>query len=182
MKMSYGLRAFVIYFVILGTLICFTLDNAIERLNDGMRQSAESVIVNIAHVLAAFIEDEAAWDDTTSAPTRGSRAINSDQLQRVFTGVKSRVLDAQIYQVSKKKIDSEVTIADHNGIVIYDSTGKHLGKDYSRWRDVNTAPGPAPWTNNIPSQAIQRLWWLQRPLQNKEISLVWSVFSSQSMV
>ncbi|MFT7526705.1 MAG: hypothetical protein ACI9LY_001856 [Arenicella sp.] len=60
MKMSYGLRAFVIYFVILGTLICFTLDNAIERLNDGMRQSAESVIVNIAHVLAAFIEDEAA--------------------------------------------------------------------------------------------------------------------------
>ncbi|MFT5609577.1 MAG: two-component system sensor histidine kinase CreC [Arenicella sp.] len=136
MKMSYGLRAFAIYFVILGTVIWFTLDNAIERLNDGMRQSAESVILDIAHVLAAFIEDETARDDTSSALDKDSLAINSDQLKRVFAGVKSRVLDAQIYQVSKKQVDSQITITDHNGVVIYDSTGRHLGEDYSRWRDV----------------------------------------------
>ena len=136
MKMSYSLRAFAIYFVILGTLIWFTLDNAIERLNDGMRQSAESVIVDIAHILAAFIEDEAASGNKTTAPNKDQLVINSDQLQRVFTGVKARVLDAQIYQVSKTQVDSEVTITDQNGIVIYDSTGKNLGKDYSRWRDV----------------------------------------------
>lgn len=136
MKISYSLRAFAIYFVILGTLIWFTLDNAIERLNDGMRQSAESVIVDIAHILAAFIEDEAAHDDKTTVPNKGQLVINSDQLQRVFTGVKARILDAKIYQVSKTQVDSEVTITDYKGIVIYDSTGKNLGKDYSRWRDV----------------------------------------------
>jgi two-component system sensor histidine kinase CreC len=101
-----------------------------------MRQSAESVFVDIAHVLAAFIEDEAVRDDTGSALDKHSLAINSNQLKRVFVGVKSRVLDAQIYQVSKKQVDSEVTFTDHNGVVIYDSTGRHLGGDYSRWRDV----------------------------------------------
>jgi hypothetical protein len=59
------------------------------------------MIVDIAHVSVAFIEDQAARDDTPSVPTRDSRAIKSGQLQGVFTGVKSRVLDAKIYQTSK---------------------------------------------------------------------------------
>ena len=55
---GYGWRAFAVYFIILGGIIWFTLGNAIERLNDGMRQSAESVLVDVAHVLAGAIEAE----------------------------------------------------------------------------------------------------------------------------
>ena len=89
MKISYSLRAFGIYFIILGSLIWFTLDNAIERLNDGMRQSAESVLVDMAQLLASFIEDEASKQGV----------LTTTQLKRVFTDLNQREFTAQIYQV-----------------------------------------------------------------------------------
>jgi len=126
-KISYSLRAFGIYFVILGSLIWFTLDNAIERLNDGMRQSAESVLVDVAQLLATFIEDEAIENG----------GLSTTQLKRVFEQIAVRKFTAQIYQVTKTDVDSEVYVTDDQGIVIYDSTGEHVGEDYSDWRDVN---------------------------------------------
>ncbi|MBL4673162.1 MAG: two-component system sensor histidine kinase CreC [Arenicella sp.] len=126
MKISYSLRAFGIYFVILGSLIWFTLDNAIERLNDGMRQSAESVLVDVAQILATFIEDEAIQNDR----------LSTIQLKRVFEQLGFRKFSAQIYQVTKTDVDSEVYVTDQNGIIIYDSTGENIGEDYSKWRDV----------------------------------------------
>ncbi len=126
MKISYSLRAFAIYFVILGALIWFTLDNAIERLNDGMRQSAESVLVDVAQLLASFIEDEVADDGT----------LTTTQLKRVFIDLNQREFTAQIYQVTKNSVDSQIYVTDEKGIIIYDSTGEHVGADYSKWRDV----------------------------------------------
>jgi len=141
MRISYSLRAFGIYFLILGTLLWFTLDNAIERLNDGMRQSAESVIVDIANILAVFIEDEINQRTINQQSENPSQQLhperlNPEQLKRVLNKVKTRVLDAQIYSVKKTFVDSEVYISDDRGKIIYDSTGKHVGKDFSRWRDV----------------------------------------------
>jgi len=126
MKISYSLRAFGIYFVILGSLIWFTLDNAIERLNDGMRQSAESVLVDVAQILATFIEDEAIQNGR----------LSTIQLKRVFEQLGFRKFSAQIYQVTKTDVDSEVYVTDQNGIIIYDSSGENVGEDYSKWRDV----------------------------------------------
>ena len=126
MKISYSLRAFAIYFVILGSLIWFTLDNAIERLNDGMRQSAESVLVDMANVLASLIENE--LNDQSN--------IDTSSLERILSDTNQRVLSAQIYQVTKTLVDSQVYVTDDNGIVIFDSTNQHLGEDYSQWRDV----------------------------------------------
>lgn len=126
MKISYSLKAFGIYFVILGSLIWFTLDNAIERLNDGMRQSAESVLVDMAQLLATFIEDEAIQNDR----------LSTTQLKRVFEGLAVRKFTAQIYQVTKTDVDSEIYVTDDKGVIIYDSTGEHVGEDYSDWRDV----------------------------------------------
>jgi two-component system sensor histidine kinase CreC len=129
MKLSYSLRAFGIYFIILGSLIWFTLDNAIERLNDSMRQSAESVLVDTANILASVIENE--LDPTLSTQP------NTAALSQVFVDVKKRQLSAQIYQINKASIDTEVYVTDAAGVVIYDSSGLHLGEDYSNWRDVN---------------------------------------------
>lgn len=121
------MRAFAIYIVILGTLIWFTLDNAIERLNDGMRQSAESVLVDTANILASYVEDQI---DEQGLP-------EIVQLQRVFDIANQRNLAAQIYQVTKTNVDSQVYITDVKGIVVYNSNGQDIGEDYSRWRDVS---------------------------------------------
>lgn len=126
MKISYSLRAFGIYFIILGSLIWFTLDNAIERLNDGMRQSAESVLVDMAQLLASVVEDEASEKNI----------LTTVQLKRIFTQLNQREFAAKIYQVTKTSVDSQIYVTDTNGIIIYDSTGQRVGEDYSRWRDV----------------------------------------------
>lgn len=128
MKISYSLRAFAIYFAILGCLIWFTLENAIERLNDGMRQSAESVLVDTSHILAALIESNLNKDSKLPPVT---------QLEAIFNNLHERKISAQIYQINKQNIDSDVYVTDINGIIIYDSSGKHQGKDFSAWRDVN---------------------------------------------
>ena len=126
MKIGYGLRAFIIYFLILGTLIWFTLDNAIERLNDGMRQSAESVLVDSVQILASFIEDQVKEENT----------LSTVQFERVFEQVKKRQFEAKIYQILKTEVDSQIYITDHKGIIVYDSIGLAVGDDFSNWRDV----------------------------------------------
>jgi len=126
MKISFSLRAFVVYFLILGSLLWFTLDNAIERLNDGMRQSAESVMVDIAHLLASLIEQDINDDELLPTGTLGA----------LFDDVKQRTLTAKIYQITKTEVDTDVYITDAEGIVVYDSNGEAVGEDYSQWRDV----------------------------------------------
>ena len=131
MKISYGLRAFGIYFVILGSLIWFTLDNAIERLNDGMRQSAESVLLDMAHILASFIEDELRMETF-----QAQQKLTTPQLQRVTAAISERAFEAQIYRVIKNSVDTQIYVSDEKGIVTYDSTGRATGEDFSQWRDV----------------------------------------------
>jgi len=127
LKISYALRAFAIYFIILGLLSWFTLDNAIERLNDGMRQSAESVLVDMVNVVASFIEDEIQQPD----------ALPTEQLNRIASLIKQRTFEAEIYQVLKNKVDSHIYVTDHLGKVLFDSSGENVGADFSLWRDVS---------------------------------------------
>ena len=129
MKISYSLRAFAIYFVILGSLIWFTLDNAIERLNDGMRQSAESVMVDMANILASHLE-------LNLLTSSNNNELNTTALEQIFTAANKREINAQIYQVTKKIVDSQIYITNKDGIVLYDSTNRHTGENFSRWRDV----------------------------------------------
>jgi len=127
MKISYSFRAFVIYLAILGGLIWFTLENAVERLNDGMRQSAESVLVDTSHILSALIESNIEKD---------SKLLPVEQIKEIFQKIDKRTLNAQIYQINKTNIDSDVYVTDNNGIVVYDSSGLQEGEDFSTWRDV----------------------------------------------
>ena len=128
MKISYSFRAFVIYLAILGGLIWFTLENAVERLNDGMRQSAESVLVDTSHILSALIE---------SNLDESSTKLPIAQLKGIFTKLGSRELDAQIYQINKQNIDSQVYVTDKEGFVLYHSGGIHEGQNFAKWRDVH---------------------------------------------
>ncbi len=41
-----------------------------------------------------------------------------------------------VWRFPKRSLDYRVTITDAKGIVIYDSLGRDLGRDNSRWNDV----------------------------------------------
>ncbi len=125
MKISFSLRAFLVYFVILAALSWFILDKALERLNVALRQSAESVLVDTANLLATSLEHE--FNDDT---------LDTWEIERLFSDAYGRILNAQIYRVLKDKIETEVYVTDREGVVVYDSSGKHAGEDFSEWRDV----------------------------------------------
>lgn len=133
-NVSFSLRAFIIYFLILGSLSWYIVNNAIERLNDGMRQSAESVMVDMSHLLAAEVEKQLSLEKENTASE--IRSIKTASIHDLFKRVNQRNISAKIYQISKTSIEMDVYITDQNGSVIYDSTGKDTGKDFSKWRDV----------------------------------------------
>ena len=130
-KVSFSLRSFIIYFVILGALSWYLVNHAIERLNDGMRQSAESVMVDMSHLLAAEIEQQLSSEKLSNKQT-----IQVGSIQTLFDKVKPRLITAKIYQITKNSIDMDVYITDQNGLVIFDSSGKNTGADFSQWRDI----------------------------------------------
>ena len=129
-KISFSLRAFFVYFLILGSLSWYIVDNALERLNDGMRQSAESIMVDLSHILAAAIESEVAANEQLTL------AQHSQTIDRIFKNIKQRTIEAKIYKVTKTEVDTDVYVTNATGEVIFDSTGYNLGADYSQWRDV----------------------------------------------
>ena len=130
-KVSFSLRSFIIYFVILGALSWYLVNYAIERLNDGMRQSAESVMVDMSHLLAAEIEQQ-----LITKQSENQAAIQTESIQTLFDKVKPRQIAAKIYQITKTSIDMDVYITNQNGLVIFDSSGKNTGADFSQWRDI----------------------------------------------
>lgn len=141
LNVSFSLRAFIIYFLILGSLSWYIVNNAIERLNDGMRQSAESVMVDVANLLASEIERSliiASDQHLTVKPVKNIRAIkiNPDSISRLLNKTKQRDIEASIYKILKTKTEFDVYVTDQKGIVVYDSSNKALGQDYSQWRDV----------------------------------------------
>ena len=51
-------------------------------------------------------------------------------------GIGSGAVDAEIWRMRKRRVDYRVYITDARGIVVFDSSGRALGQDYSRWNDV----------------------------------------------
>jgi two-component system sensor histidine kinase CreC len=90
-------------------------------------ESAEEPLVDTANVLAAFVAGE-----------MSDGRLDPAELQRVFRDVRARKLAAQLYEMRKDGIDLSVYVTDDKGIVLFDSDDpSNVGKDFSRWHDVN---------------------------------------------
>lgn len=125
MKVSFSLRAFIIYFSVLAALTWFFLDKATDKLSTAFQQSSETVLVDTATLLATSLEQH--FRD---------QVLDTDEISHLFEQSYQRQFQAQIYSLYKDTIDLEIYITNRQGIVIYDSTGLHKGEDYSDWRDV----------------------------------------------
>jgi two-component system sensor histidine kinase CreC len=126
MKISFSLRAFVFYFIILALLSWFIIDKAVERMNIALRQSAESVLVDTANLLATSLEQSLDED-----------GLDTANLQRMFAGARERELGARIYHLLQDRVDTGVYVTDSAGMVVFDSDREHTGEDFSGWRDVS---------------------------------------------
>ncbi|SFF66942.1 signal transduction histidine kinase [Duganella sp. CF458] len=109
--MKIGLRILLGYFLIVGLAAWFLLNVFVQEVKPGARSTLEAAMNDTAQLLAQVVADD------------------------VKEGASDPVLLAKIAAASRNT-DYRITITDAEGIVRFDSAGKSVGKDYSRWNDV----------------------------------------------
>lgn len=113
-------------FALVGSLAgLFVAQVLVAEVKPGVRQAMEANLVNSANLLAELAADDMAAGQIGNGPFAAAvaRAVQRDP-------------DAAIWRFPKHAIELEVRIVDPAGIVVYDSSGRHLGQDHSRWNDV----------------------------------------------
>ena len=123
--MRLGLRLFLGFFLIVGLAAFFVMRVFVNEVKPGVRQAMESTLVDAANVLAVM-----AADDLESGDIAQGRFVRDLALAQ------RRELNATVWQFPKRSIDYRISITDARGIVVYDSTGRDVGRDNSKWNDV----------------------------------------------
>ncbi len=123
--MNLSVRIFLGYFVLVGFAIWFVMRTFSAELVPGMRQSLEEVLVDTANLLAELVAEEV-----------DQRRLQSGHFADAMASFAVRRIDARIWFLRKRDPNLIVYITDAKGIVLYDSRGRDVGKDYSQWNDV----------------------------------------------
>lgn len=123
--MKIGLRILLGYFVIVAIAALLLGKVFLQQVKPGVRQAMEDTLVDTANLLAAQARD----DLLAGRIADGAFASNVRELT-------DRDIGAEIWGFSKRKLSTRIYVTDAQGIVVFDSDGRDLGKDYSRWNDV----------------------------------------------
>ena len=123
--MNIGLRVLLGYFLIVALAALLVGKVFVEQVKPGVRQAMEGTLIDTANTLA-----ELASDDMLAG------RIADGRFARRLRAVQARKLDADVWGFAKDRSGFRVTVTDARGIVVFDSEGKDLGRDNSRWNDV----------------------------------------------
>lgn len=124
--MKIGLRILLGYFVIVAIAALLLGKVFLQEVKPGVRQAMEDTLVDTANLLAAQARD----DLLAGRIEDGAFAANVRELT-------DRDLGAEIWGFQKRRVSTRIYVTDARGIVVFDSDGRDVGKDYSRWNDVH---------------------------------------------
>ena len=123
--MRIGLRVLLGYFLIVALAALLVGRVFVEQVKPGVRQAMEGTLIDTANTLA-----ELASDDMLAG------RISTGRFARRVEAVRARQVGADVWGFPKDRSGFRVTVTDARGIVVFDSEGKDLGRDNSRWNDV----------------------------------------------
>ncbi|HLD67891.1 MAG TPA: two-component system sensor histidine kinase CreC [Pseudomonas sp.] len=123
--MPLGIRIFLVYFLFVGLAGYFVLSTVMEEIRPGVRQSTEETLVDTVNLLAEILREE------VKAGT-----LDQSRLPALFRAYGQRQPQAEIWGVRKSQVNHRIYVTDARGVVLLDSSGADLGRDYSRWNDV----------------------------------------------
>jgi two-component system, OmpR family, sensor histidine kinase CreC len=124
--MKIGLRILLGYFLIVALAALLLGRVFLQEVKPGVRQAMEDTLVDTANLLA-----EQAKDDLIAG------RIDDGRFAAHVRELTDRDLGAEIWGFTKRKVSTRIYVADARGIVVFDSSGQDVGKDYSRWNDVH---------------------------------------------
>src|SRR5690606_5247099 len=120
-----GLRILLGYFVIVAIAGFLLMRVFVQEVKPGVRQAMEDTLADTANVLA-----ELATDDMLAGRMADGRFAAR------IAKLRERELGARIWDFDKSGVSYRITVTDAAGIVVFDSAGRDLGRDNSRWNDV----------------------------------------------
>ena len=123
--MSRRSRIFLGVVVVYIAAVVFLLYRVSVDIDPRYRESAEDSLVDTANLLATLLERQVY-----------SGVIQTEELERTLQQLDKRPLKARIFNVDKTRVDLHVYVTDANGIVLFDSAARDVGKDYHPWLDV----------------------------------------------
>jgi two-component system, OmpR family, sensor histidine kinase CreC len=123
--MRFSFRIFLGYFLIVGLAGAFVLKIVVDEIKPSVRETIEEVMVDTANLLA-----ELATSDLQK------NSFENSGFAKAVSAYSKRDIQAKIWHFEKETLDFDVNVTDANGIVVFDSTGNGLGKDYSKWRNI----------------------------------------------
>lgn len=123
--MSLSLRIFFSYFLLIGLSTWIVMQNITTELIPAMRQSLEEALVDSAYLMAETVKDEVA-----------NNKLQNGKFARDINEFSRRRIEAKTSVHTKQDTNTLIYITNDKGIVLYDSSGKNVGKDYSQWNDV----------------------------------------------
>lgn len=126
--MSKRNRIFIGILLIYAAGIAFVLYRVLADLDPRYRESAEESLVETAQIFASLVEQDVK-----------DGAIDTARLGPLFKAVYARPFEAQIFSLTKRKVELRLYVTDRSGRVLYDSLGQVAGADFSQWRDVKLA-------------------------------------------
>lgn len=123
--MKIGLRILLGYFLIVAIAASLLGQVFLQEVKPGVRQAMEDTLIDTANVLAEIARDDLA----------AGRIADGD-FARHIRALEGRDLGAEIWGFRKRNVSTRIYVTDARGIVVFDSSGRDVGKDYSRWNDV----------------------------------------------
>jgi two-component system sensor histidine kinase CreC len=154
--LSLSARLFLFYGAFVALAGWFVVRQVVEEVKPAVRQSTEETLVDTANLLA-----ELSSDDLRAG------TLSESQLPRVLARYGQRRPSADIWGIPKTRIEDRIYVIDRRGIVLIDSTGRDVGKDYSRWNDVYlTLRGHygARTTHDVPGDPSTSVMYVAAPI------------------
>ncbi|MFV8758457.1 two-component system sensor histidine kinase CreC [Yersinia enterocolitica] len=123
--MKIGVRLLLGYFLIVAIAGYFVIRIFVQEVKPGVRRATEGTLVDTATLLAQFARQDMLQNK-----------VAGGQLAQAFASLNLRPIGANIEGIRKDRNEYRVYLTDAEGRVIFDSSGKAVGQDYSRWNDV----------------------------------------------
>jgi two-component system, OmpR family, sensor histidine kinase CreC len=124
--MGLSIRILLGYFLIVGCAGAFILKTVVDQLQPVVRETIEEVMVDTVHLLAELAAQDFA-----------DGLFTNQQFGPAVDAYVKREVKVKIWHFEKVKLDFDIYLTDQKGKVVFDSSGKWLGQDFSNWRNVN---------------------------------------------
>ena len=156
--MKIGLRVLLGYFLIVAVAALLLGNVFVQQVKPGVRQAMEDTLADTANVLA-----ELASDDLLAG------RITTGRFAARIRSMGPREIGGKIWGEPKHAPSYRITVTDARGIVVYDSAGRDVGRDNSRWNDVHrTLRGEygARSTRDDPDDEMSSVMYVAAPIRD----------------